>query len=356
MLAGEALGALLSDVPAGMILGKLGKKRAMALGLGVALFSTTILFWSGSIASVLALRLLAGFGRSLFSVSRHAYIAEATAVESRGRSIALLGGVFRVGRFAGPAVGGSIAAVYGLRAPFLLYGIVCGVAVMILVAFVRRGDGSLAKQSRTLHQQGRHLFATVKDHRRVLTAAGTGQIFAQMIRAGRNIIIPLYGANVIGLDPQAIGMIISIAAGIDMSLFYPTGVIMDRLGRKFAIVPSFFIQAVGMGLVSLTSSYWGLLLAASVIGFGNGLSSGTMMTLGADLAPRNARGEFLGVWRLIGDLGVTGGPLVAGAVAELVLLSTAALALAGSGLIAAGIFALFVSETLPKRAQVKRLS
>ena len=35
------------------------------------------------------------------------------------------------------------------------------------------------------------------------------------------------------------------------------------------------------------------------------------MTMGSDLAPRGpARGRFLGIYRLLGDVGTIGGPLV----------------------------------------------
>ena len=83
--------------------------------------------------------------------------------------------------------------------------------------------------------------------------------------------------------------------------------------------------------------------------FANGLSSGTMMTLGSDLAPHSARGEFLGMWRLVGDGGVMGGPAVVGGIADLLSLPAAALVLSGAGLAAAGIFTFFVPETLVKR-------
>ena len=51
-----------------------------------------------------------------------------------------------------------------------------------------------------------------------------------------------------------------------------------------------------------------LLIAALVIGFGNGIGSGMIMTLGADYSPAVGRAHFLGVWRLMSDLGSTGGP------------------------------------------------
>jgi MFS-type transporter involved in bile tolerance (Atg22 family) len=86
-----------------------------------------------------------------------------------------------------------------------------------------------------------------------------------------------------------------------------------------------------------------------VIGLGNGLGSGTMMTLGADLAPADSRGEFLGVWRLIGDGGSAGGPVVVGAVADVLGLSLATFTIAGVGLLAAAMLGTLVPETLQRK-------
>jgi MFS family permease len=134
-------------------------------------------------------------------------------------------------------------------------------------------------------------------------------------------------------------------------MFFFAGWLMDKYGRKFAIVPCFAIQGIGMALVPFTMGFSGLALATVIIGFGNGLGSGTMMTLGADLSPDESRGEFLGVWRLIGDVGFTGGPLLVGAVADLFILSSAIWVVAGSGLTAAAIFLFFVPETLNRKTK-----
>ncbi len=50
---------------------------------------------------------------------------------------------------------------------------------------------------------------------------------------------------------------------------------------------------------------------------GNGLGSGIVLTLGADLSPAGERSRFLGVWRLVGDSGALVGPLLTAAVASL---------------------------------------
>ena len=212
-------------------------------------------------------------------------------------------------------------------------------------------SGKREKRESDIQSDGHelHIRSVLTSHSRVLASAGTAQIFGQMIRAGRTIIIPLFAAEVLGLAVDQIGLIVSISVAVDFSLFMVAGWLMDRVGRKFAIVPCFGIQALGMALVPFAASYNGLLFAAVLIGIGNGLGAGTMMTLGADLSPARSRGEFLGVWRLIGDMGHTGAPLIVGVVADILVLSSAIWVIAGSGLAAASIFLLFVPETLKRK-------
>ena len=348
ILAIQSVGMLVSDIPGGMLLQRMGQKTAMTLGLGCTALTTAALFWAKTVPEVLVYLLISGFGNALYGIARHAYVTDVVTSANRGRTISLLGGLFRLGRFFGPMAGGFLAAAYGLRLPFLLFGIACLLSLLVVVLFVR-GDRTVARSvSAAPANQGAHLIAVLKARSRILLSAGAGQIFAQMIRAGRGAIIPLYAADVLGMDVDAIGLLTTIAAGVEMTLFYPAGWIMDHWGRKAAIVPSFAIQAVAMACVPLTRNFAGLLLVTTLIGLGNGLSSGAMLTLGADLAPSQARGGFLGVWRFIGDIGSTGGPMVVGGVADLLALPTAAWAMAASGLLAALVFGLLLPETLKK--------
>jgi MFS family permease len=346
VLAGERIGTLLADVPAGGLLRRFGRKWLMVTGIALVGLSVLALAWSASIYQVLALRLIAGMGDACWNLSRHAYLTEATKSGERGRAIALFGGVNRMGLFAGPAVGGLIASAYGFGGAFVTFAVFSAVSALLVLAFIERQRKApeLARGSRY------HLLSVVRAHYRVLCGAGSGQLLAQTIRASRQVIVPLYGASVLGLELATIGFIMSVAAMVDMSMFYPAGVLMDRWGRKYAIVPCFAIQALGMALLPLAGGAVGLALAASLIGFGNGLGSGTMMTLGADLAPKEALGEFLGVWRLIGDGGGVGAPLVVGGVADALDLPTAALVMAAFGAAAAAVFAFGVPETLKRTA------
>jgi MFS family permease len=345
VLSGQAIGMLVSDIPSGMILRRLGQRRAMILGFSIVTLSTIALFWTRSTPEVLLYRLVSGVGFSILGVARHAYIAENAAIGIRGRAVALFGGINRIGRFSGPALGGIIGSALSLRVPFLFAGGLIGLALVIVIIVVPRTALTTLRERSSLKSYIDELVVTARNQYHILTTVGIGQLFAQMVRTGRGVFIPLYGADVLGLNVAQIGWISSLASSIDMLLFYPVGMIMDRFGRKFAIVPSFFVQGIGLALIPLTRGYNSLAVVAGLIGFGNGLGSGTMMTLGADLAPEESRGEFLGMWRLIGDLGHTIGPLIAGAVAGVLTLPAAALVMGGSGIIATLIFTFLVPET-----------
>ena len=348
ILAGESIGTLIADVPTGMIQRRVGNKQVMMMGLLVKSVSVSLLFFAPSIWFVLLLRLIAGFGRSMYTISAHVYVTNNVELSQRGKAISMFGGTHRLGGFIGPAIGGIVAGMFGLRAVFVIVGLVSVIGLIIVAMFTLKGKREKRGGGADGHEL--HIRSVLISNYRVLASAGTAQIFGQMIRAGRTIIIPLFAAEVLGLAVDQIGLIVSISVAVDFSLFVVAGWLMDRVGRKFAIVPCFGIQALGMALVPFATSYSGLLFAAVLIGIGNGLGSGSMMTLGSDLSPSRSRGEFLGVWRLIGDMGHTGAPLVVGVVADILVLSSAIWVIAGSGLAAASIFLFFVPETLRQKS------
>ncbi|MCA9835785.1 MAG: MFS transporter [Trueperaceae bacterium] len=346
VLSMEAVGTLVGDIPAGSLLRYIDKKWVMLLGLVIMGVATLVLVWATNIWLVLVFRFISGLGNALNIMSLNAYLADYTRKHERGRVIAMFGGINRMGQFIGPALGGLLASRLGLVSPFAFFAGFCLFTAISTLLFVRLTPSAEGVKKTQAHP---HLLKVLAEHKGIFMSAGLGMLFAQMIREGRKVIIPLFGADVLGLDIAAVGLIMSIGAAIDMSLFYPAGFVMDRWGRKFAIVPSFLLQAVGMALVPLSGGFLGLTLCSALMGLGNGMSSGTMMTLGTDLAPRDSLGEFLGVWRFIGDAGGTGGPLAVGAVATLLSLGASALVLGLIGTFSALVFAYLVPETLKRR-------
>lgn len=351
LLAGDSVGTLLGDLPAGMLVRRLGQKNSMMLGLVLAGSSTSLLFWAPTIAWAVLFRVVAGLGSSLFGVSRLFYLTEVVPQGNRGRILSTFGGVFRFGRLMGPLAGGVVAGLLGLRASFLTFGLICAVALLIVIFFLPHIE--VTRQPVPAHTS--LIGHVLRSQFRTLGTAGLGYLFMQIVRSGPVTIVPLYGTFVLNLDVQTLGVILSLSSGLDMLLFYPAGLLMDRWGRKYAIISSCLFLSAGLVLIPYMQSAATLLLAGAISGLGNGLGSGVMMTLGADLSPQVGRGEFLGAWTLVGDVGNAGGPLLTGKLADLMPLALTAWVVACGGLAAIMIFWFFVPETLKKPQPVAQV-
>jgi MFS family permease len=165
------------------------------------------------------------------------------------------------------------------------------------------------------------LMSTLRDHRHVFVTLGIGVMLVSAVRAARQAIIPLW-ADHLALDASVAALIYGLAGGIDMLVFYPAGKVMDEKGRRWVAVPSMLIMGTALLLTPLTHGTTTLLLAALAIGFGNGIGSGMIMTIGADHSPRLGRAHFLGVWRLMSDLGASCGPALLSFMAATLSLGT----------------------------------
>jgi len=343
VLACQGIGTMVGDLPSGALMGRWGSRAVMLTGLGLNVGAMLTLVFARVIWIVVISQVVAGVGMAMFAVAQHITLTSAVGLEQRGRASAVSGGMSRISNFAGPVIGGAVASALGLRAPFWL--VIAG--TLTAMALVARYLPDSGRQVSVGHA-GVYLLATLRAHRRVLMTAGLGVMLVTLVRRARNVILPLIGADVIGLDVAAIGVIVSLGWAIEVVLFPLAGVIMDRWGRKWAIVPSFVIQAAGMIVMALAGSFAGLVAAGVLIGLGNGFSSGSMMVMGADLAPEEGRGQFLGVWWLIADVGSAGAPLLVGGIADLLTLPAAAGTLALMAMLAALTFGRAVPETLKR--------
>ncbi len=81
------------------------------------------------------------------------------------------------------------------------------------------------------------------------------------------------------------------------------------------------------------------------MGVGNGLSAGTMLTLGSDLAPADAPGQFLAAMAAMQDSGKIIGPLLVGWMADTVGLGASAAALGVAMIVGLAWIVVLIGET-----------
>lgn len=154
------------------------------------------------------------------------------------------------------------------------------------------------------------------EFRPVFATLGIAVLLVGTVRGARQTVLPLWTEH-LGVDPATTSVVFGIAGAVDMLLFYPAGKVMDRYGRLWIGVPSMLLVAASMVALPLTHTVVAVSVVAALMGLGNGLGSGILMTLGADVAPARGRAQFLGMWRVFQDGGAAAGPLVVSAGAAL---------------------------------------
>jgi len=338
----RGIGTLAFDLPAGILVSSLGNHRILILSSVGVVVTAVLTGITHSVVWLAALTFLLGGFQSSLMMSRLSYVRATVAVHQRGRALSIIGGTFRTGSFVGPIVGGLVGRYAGLSEVYLVQGAIAALALVLI--FVTRRYFHEDETVQTDRPVLRRVGSVAVAERRSLLTGGLVVLSLGVLRSSRQILFPLWGSS-IGLDVGSIGLVLGLSSALDTVLFYPAGLIMDRMGRKWAMIPCLLIFSLSYFLLPLAGGFTSLLIVSMIAGLGNGFGSGIVMTLGADFAPDFGTGEFLGLWRLIGDVGTAAGPATVGAIGQAVSLGISPLFAAVVGILGAIIMYFFTPET-----------
>jgi len=301
----NAFGTMLFDLPSGWVVARLGESRSTWVAAVFLLVGVSSVLATHSVLMLGVGVFIASCGWAVWSLVRLTHLSRVAPLAMRGRALGTLGGVSRAGQVLGPFVVLAIFGAKPVRGSFLtfLVAIILGFA-----ALVWRRD---SKDPGAYERVGGRVqpLRIVADNRHEFATAGVGTFGISLLRGSRQAIIPLWGSHV-GLSASQIDLIFGLSSLMDLSLFYPAGMISDRFGRRVVAVPCLVLLSIGHMVMPLTHVFSTVFLAALLVSFGNGLGSGIIMTMGADRAPAVGRAAFLSVWRFVSDAGTAGGPLL----------------------------------------------
>ena len=338
----QGLGEAFFSIPTGLLINKFGNKKIMLIGMaGLSISGSLSGLFQNNLALYFALFSL-GIFYGFFSLSRHSFMTQIVPSEYRGKAFSRFGGINRIGWFFGPVIGGFTAGSIGIDIPFYIISIVALFTTILIFFSTEPTNEKLIQSNETKPPTFKE---TILDNKKSFTIGGSGHFIMQFLRQCRHVLIPIWAFS-IGLGVEELGLIQSISAAIDMTLFYPVGLIMDKYGRKWTSVPSIILLSLGFIFMTYVDSFNGLMLVGLLLGFANGLGSGAMLTLGSDLSPKNQPGSFLGIWRLFGWSGNSAGGPISGAIAQTVGNTASALSISMIGGIGVIIFSFLLPETL----------
>ena len=304
------IGSIVTNIPSGILATRIGERKSMLVAAAVAvagLILCLINLGHGALSlMVFGLGvLLLGAASSVYTLARQSYLTEIVPAPMRARALSTLGGTLRIGMFAGPFIGAGAEEVWGL--PGAYYVSLAAMAGAAVIAY-RVPDLEKTEEHRAAAAEVTS-WSILKRYWRIFGTLGLSVVLLSAIRQTRQVVIPLWAAH-IGLSPTANSIIYGIAGLIDVLTFYPAGKVMDLYGRRWVAVPCAAVLGISFVVMPFTHAVATLTLTAMIMGFGNGIGSGIIMTLAADTSPEIGRPKFLGLWRELSDAGQGIGPLI----------------------------------------------
>jgi MFS family permease len=233
-------------------------------------------------------------------------LLDVTDITHRSKAISLYMLFSQIPAIAGSALGGQLAYRYGTRAVFLSYVALAALGGLMSLVFMRevtaRTDNKSAKaDSSPTNYTGR----TRQTATRSLLVVYFVQFGYMLCFQGLiGTVLPLFVSS-LGFDSRISGLLLAIISlAVAVSIF-PSGILADLLGRREVLIPAAILGCLGLVLLRMAVTVPVLIVGVTLMGISAGLGMPIPATLLGDLAPPEARGKVMGLYRSLGQLGLT---------------------------------------------------
>ena len=307
-----AAARLIGAPGAGILVDKVGSRPVYITGLLIVAVATFLVAFAQAYWHVFALRFIAGFGSTMFTLSAQALIVRVAPPMIRGRASAVYASAFLLGNIIGPVIGALLASL-GFRIPFAVYGIGVGAAAILvwILTSTPRGRVVLPPKLPPMRLSEAISLPTYQS----LLTSGFANGWANF--GARVSVLPLFAASVFANGSAAAGLALTaFALGTAVTLQF-SGRLADAIGRKPLIIAGLAATTVFTGSLGLATHVWSLLLLSVLAGVGGGLMNPAQQATLADLiGNERSGGKALSTFQMTMDAGQICAPIVVGMLAE----------------------------------------
>ncbi len=297
------LTAMVSRPFSGKIADKVGRIPVMVFGTTVCVVASMLYPVVSSVAGFLFLRLVHGFSTGFTPTGLTAYLSDIIPLRKRGEAMGLLGTAGTVGMAAGPAIGGAVANNFGLNVMFYTSSGFAVISILILMGI-----------KETLQQRNPFTHRVLKIHKRdlfeprvlvtcivmVLTAYSYGTLYTVM---------PDFGEYV-GIRNK--GLLFTFFTIASLSVRLIAGKASDYFGRRSVLMVSTAMAASAMLFMGFAETPAHLMIAVTVYGLAQGMTSPTLFAWATDLSDEQHKGRGISSLYIFMELGIGVGAFASG--------------------------------------------
>lgn len=340
----------LTNYLAGRFSDRLGRKAVLVGGWILAIPVPFLLMWATSWNGIIFANVLLGISQGLTWSTTVIMKIDLVGPRKRGLAMGLneFAGYLAV---AGSALAtGYVASHYGLRPePFVLGIGYVAIGLVLSIFLVRDTRQHAWLEAKSVAQQS-DLNATEIFIRTSFTDKNLSSVsqagFINNLNDGMawGLFPILFAAS--GMSLEKVGWLAAIYPATWGILQLWTGYISDMWGRKWLTASGMWVQAIGIGIIAVSSQFMGFASGSLLLGVGTAMVYPTLLATIGDVAHPTWRASSVGVYRLWRDLGYAAGALVAGMTADAFGLQTAIWLVAALTLLSGLVVAIRQRETL----------
>ncbi|MCW4020355.1 MAG: MFS transporter [Candidatus Bathyarchaeota archaeon] len=266
----------------------------------------------------LTLRILQGFGTALWGPASVALAVDLFRIK-RGKGVCLYRSTQNLRGVVGPAIGGFLAGILYLAAPFYFSGILAFLAALLVLSGV--SEPKFNRESKTRWKSYPERVSNLwGDLRPILVGNRTFLFLCIVGLTGEACfaslaLVPSY-AKELGASKLEIGFLFTAYSLAFITLQTPIGMLSDRMGRKPVLLLGALGSAIAFYTFTLTDFIYHLIAIMVVLGMTLGSVYTISTTAASDLIPSAKRGTLLGTFDAIIDFGFIIGPLYSGLAAD----------------------------------------
>ncbi len=339
-----AFARLFIDLPAGYLTTKVPAVALLCGSAALVGIGTVACGLAPSFAVLLAMRAIVGAGSAIASTVGMTVLAQRADPKKMGQAMGMYHTALIAGTLISPGLGGIVAGLAGWRVAFFVSGAAALSSVAVTLLVLKSVPESRVVP-RAAASAGRTL-GYFSASRLVWPALVATFCIFFLRNAIGSTTFPLYGRDEVGLGAGQLGAVLTVNAVISALLTTPAGMAADRWGGAPLLCLGFTFAAAGAVVLTTVDTVAGFAAASAIFSFAslNNSVPSSMIAASADPA---SRGMLLGIYRFVGDLGFTAGPLTMGFVLNSSGFgATAVLAV----LVASGAIAAAILQARPARA------
>ncbi len=300
------LTAGLLSIPAGLLADRTGRKLPIIAGIIATALSSLLVTQCQLPGQMAAAYVLFGAGLAAFAPGMLSLVADIMPSDRLGQAYGWYTTAIYIAMTMGPASGGYLAKLLGLRQVFTVSGGLLVAVAVLAVLVLPKGQ---PRHKTELHAVLAGSLELIRNRRLLaclLATAGSCIGFGVFLT-----FLPLY-ASLHGYDPAQVGLVFAAQAVTNVVGRVPIGKLADRIDRCWLISVGLICLAVALIALGQVTALTHLMACAVVMGVGMALTFTAIGALIAELIPALQRGLAMGMYNSCIYLGMMSGATVMG--------------------------------------------